>query len=142
MAGSPTFLICIGLFVLCFSGHDSRAADSILFKDGMRTVCHGKAWEEKGYVHCEYDGGILSYPAADVDQIVKGPTAAKEPEEPSPAPSAPPAPLPRPPPPPPAAGPPPAPPPRPPPPPPPPPRASRAPPPPPPPAAAAACHSK
>jgi len=96
MAGSPTFLICIGLFVLCFSGHDSRAADSILFKDGMRTVCHGKAWEEKGYVHCEYDGGILSYPAADVDQIVKGPTAAKEPEEPSPAPSAPPAPLPRP----------------------------------------------
>ncbi len=59
------------------------------FKDGMRTVCHGKAWEEKGYVHCEYDGGILSYPAADVDRIVKGPTAPKEPEEPSPAPPAP-----------------------------------------------------
>jgi hypothetical protein len=96
MAGSHTFLICIWLIVLCFSGHDSRAADSIYFKDGMRTVCHGRAWEEKGYVHCEYDGGVLSYPAADVDRIEKGTAPHREPEEPSPAPPAPPAPLSRP----------------------------------------------
>lgn len=83
MAGNPTFLICIWLIVLCFSGPDSWAADAIYFKDGMRTVCHGKAWEEKGYVHCEYDGGVLSYPAADVDRIEKGP--APQPQEPSPA---------------------------------------------------------
>lgn len=49
-------------------------ADIIYFKDGMRTVCHEKAWEEKDEVHCEYDGGLLIYPKKDVAQIEKGPS--------------------------------------------------------------------
>jgi hypothetical protein len=51
-------------------------ADVIYFKDGMRTLCHGKAWEEKDEVHCEYDGGLLIYPKKDVSRIEKGSTAA------------------------------------------------------------------
>jgi hypothetical protein len=51
-------------------------ADVIHFKDGMRTVCHGKAWEEKDEVHCEYDGGLLIYPKKDVSHIAKGSIAA------------------------------------------------------------------
>jgi hypothetical protein len=47
--------------------------DTIHFKDGMRTVCHGKAWEEKDEVHCEYDGGLLIYPKNDVSRIERGP---------------------------------------------------------------------
>ena len=51
----------------------------------MRTVCHGKAWEEKGNtVFCEYDGGLLSYPKAEVDHIEKGPTSLGTPEAPPP----------------------------------------------------------
>lgn len=44
-------------------------ADIIYFKDGMKTVCHGKAWEEKDEVKCDYDGVILTYRKEDVDQI-------------------------------------------------------------------------
>jgi len=44
-------------------------ADIIHFKDGMITVCQGKAWEEKDEVRCEYDGGVLIYPKADVQTI-------------------------------------------------------------------------
>ena len=59
------------------------AADAIHFKDGMRTVCHGRAWEENNTVFCEYDGGILSYPKADVDRVEKGPAPVPPPDEPS-----------------------------------------------------------
>lgn len=52
----------------------AAGADIIYFKDGMRTVCQGKAWEEKDEVHCEYDGGLLIYPKNDVSQIEKGPS--------------------------------------------------------------------
>jgi hypothetical protein len=38
----------------------NTAADIIFFKDGMKTVCHDRAWEEDGEVRCEYDGAILS----------------------------------------------------------------------------------
>jgi hypothetical protein len=67
--------------ILLFPSPDGRGADSIIFKDGMRTLCHGRAWEENGQVHCEYDGGVLSYPATDVDRIVKGPSAQPQPPE-------------------------------------------------------------
>ena len=39
----------------------NAAADIIFFKDGMKTVCQHRAWEEEGEVRCEYDGAILSY---------------------------------------------------------------------------------
>jgi hypothetical protein len=58
----------------------ASGADTIYFKDGMRTVCHGKAWEEKDEVHCEYDGGLLIYPKNDVSRIERGPSAKPEAE--------------------------------------------------------------
>lgn len=48
------------------------ASDTIYFKDGMRTVCEGNAWEKGDEVHCEYDGGLLIYRKSDVAQIEKG----------------------------------------------------------------------
>jgi hypothetical protein len=56
----------------------TAAADTIYFKDGMRMICHGSAHEENNEVHCEYDGGILIYPKADVLRIEKGPGPAAE----------------------------------------------------------------
>lgn len=46
-------------------------ADIIYFKDGMRTVCQGRVWEEKNEVKCDYDGVVLSYRKEDVEQIHK-----------------------------------------------------------------------
>jgi hypothetical protein len=51
------------------------AADVIHFKDGMQTVCQGRAWEENDEVRCEYDGALLKYSRADVARIEKTPTA-------------------------------------------------------------------
>jgi hypothetical protein len=51
-------------------------ADIIYFTDGMRTLCHGKAWEEKDEVYCEYDGGLLIYPKKDVARLEKDSTTA------------------------------------------------------------------
>ena len=50
-------------------GAQRAGADIIHFKDGMKTVCQGKAWEEKDEVRCEYGGGVLIYPKADVQTI-------------------------------------------------------------------------
>ena len=50
-------------------GAQRAGADIIFFKDGMKTVCQGKAWEEKDEVRCEYGGGVLIYPKADVQTI-------------------------------------------------------------------------
>lgn len=50
-------------------------ADIIYFKDGMKTNCQEKAWEENGEIKCEYEGVILSYRKADVLRIVKERTA-------------------------------------------------------------------
>ena len=36
-------------------------ADIIYFKDGMKTICQEKAWEEKDQIKCEYDGWVLTY---------------------------------------------------------------------------------
>jgi hypothetical protein len=53
-------------------------ADTIHFKDGMRTVCQTKAWEEDQQVKCEYDGGVISYSSQDVLRIDK---SIEEPSE-------------------------------------------------------------
>ena len=60
------FIICV-FFLISFNA----AADIIFFKDGMKTVCQEKAWEEQGEVRCEYDGAILSYQKKDVKRIEK-----------------------------------------------------------------------
>lgn len=50
-------------------------ADIIYFKDGLKTVCQHRAWEEGGQIKCEYDGGILTYQKSDVMRIQKVPLA-------------------------------------------------------------------
>jgi hypothetical protein len=60
----------------------AAGGDTIYFKDGMRTLCSGKAWEEKDEVRCEYDGGLLIYPRADVSGIEKGPANRRGTESP------------------------------------------------------------
>lgn len=59
------------IFFLVLFLPGAAAADIIYFKDGMRTVCHGKAWEEGEEVKCDYDGVILTYRRKDVEQIQK-----------------------------------------------------------------------
>jgi len=56
-------------------GAQRAGADIIRFKDGMKTVCQGKAWEEKDEVRCEYGGGVLIYPKADVQTIERRPAS-------------------------------------------------------------------
>lgn len=47
------------------------SADIIFFKDGMKTVCHDRAWEEDAEIKCEYNGTILTYQKNDVLRIEK-----------------------------------------------------------------------
>lgn len=62
----------IVLFAVWLSfGATSLQADIIYFKDGMKTVCLEKAWEENDEVKCEYDGVILSYQKSAVLRIEK-----------------------------------------------------------------------
>ena len=49
----------------------NAGADIIFFKDGMKTVCEHRAWEEGTEVKCEYQGLILIYQKNDVDRIEK-----------------------------------------------------------------------
>ncbi len=46
-------------------------ADVIFFKDGMKTVCQDRAWEEGEEIRCEYNGVILSYQKKDVIRLEK-----------------------------------------------------------------------
>ena len=46
-------------------------ADIIYFKDGMKTICQEKAWEEDDQIRCEYAGWVLTYPKADVLRVHK-----------------------------------------------------------------------
>ncbi|MCP4624931.1 MAG: hypothetical protein GY850_15610 [bacterium] len=48
----------------------SANADIIYFKNGLKTICQDKAWEENGQVKCEYEGWILSYKKSDVLRIL------------------------------------------------------------------------
>jgi len=63
--------------IICRVG--AEGADTIYFKDGMRTVCGGQAWEKNDEVHCEYDGGLLIYSKTDVARIEKGRSVEPEP---------------------------------------------------------------
>jgi hypothetical protein len=47
------------------------SADIIFFKDGMKTVCEERAWEEGPEVKCEYQGLIITYQKNDVLRIEK-----------------------------------------------------------------------
>ena len=64
-------------------------ADIIYFKDGMKTICQDKAWEEDGQIKCDYAGWVLTYSKDDVQRIVKtnpkkksAPPIKKPPREP------------------------------------------------------------
>jgi hypothetical protein len=62
------FTIILGLIFLL---PQLGKADTIYFKDGMKTVCQEKAWEEGQEVKCEYEGTVLSYQKKDVLRIQK-----------------------------------------------------------------------
>jgi hypothetical protein len=44
-------------------------ADIIYFKDGMKTICQERAWEQDGEIKCEYEGIVIIYEKADVLRI-------------------------------------------------------------------------
>jgi len=46
-------------------------ADIIYFKDGLKTICQERAWEEESQVKCEYGGWIITYQKSDVLRILK-----------------------------------------------------------------------
>jgi hypothetical protein len=46
-------------------------ADIIYFKDGLKTICQERAWEEDGRVKCEYGGWIITYQKSDVLRILR-----------------------------------------------------------------------
>jgi hypothetical protein len=46
-------------------------ADIIYFKDGMKTICQERSWEENDEVKCEYAGWIITYQKSDILRIVK-----------------------------------------------------------------------
>ena len=46
-------------------------ADIIYFKDGLKTICQERAWEEESQVKCEYGGWIITYQKSDVQRILK-----------------------------------------------------------------------
>ncbi len=46
-------------------------ADIIYFKDGMKTICQERAWEEDGEIKCEYAGWVISYQKNDILRILK-----------------------------------------------------------------------
>lgn len=46
-------------------------ADIIYFKDGLKTICQDRAWEENGQIKCEYGGLVITYQKTDVLRILK-----------------------------------------------------------------------
>jgi hypothetical protein len=68
--------IIVGLIILV---PQPGKADIIFFKDGMKTVCQEKAWEEGQEVKCEYEGTVLSYQKKDVLRIQQIRTEKKVP---------------------------------------------------------------
>jgi hypothetical protein len=56
-------------------------ADIIFFKDGMKTVCEDRAWEEGTEVKCEYQGLVLTYQKDDVLRIEKIQTQESSPKD-------------------------------------------------------------
>jgi hypothetical protein len=60
-------IACLLLVLSAFTGR----ADIIYFKDGLKTICQEKTWEEDGQVKCEYGGWIISYQKSDILRILK-----------------------------------------------------------------------
>ena len=58
---------CLFMSLVTFTAR----ADIIYFKDGMRTICQEKAWEENGEIKCEYAGWVISYEKNEVERILK-----------------------------------------------------------------------
>lgn len=67
--------LILSLALLSFSL--SAAADTIVFKDGMR-VDASRVWVEKKEVRCEIGGIVFGYPKADVERIEKGRSEIKK----------------------------------------------------------------
>ena len=58
-------------YLLLLLAATSVHGDIIFFKDGMKTICREKAWEDGDQIKCEYDGWVLTYPKIDVLRIGK-----------------------------------------------------------------------
>jgi hypothetical protein len=61
------FAACL---IVCFIAFTAEA-DIIYFKDGLKTICQERAWEENDQVKCEYAGWVITYKKTDVLQIIK-----------------------------------------------------------------------
>jgi len=68
------------LAFIIIAATSAASADIIYFKDGMKTVCLEKAWEENGEVKCDYDGVVLSYKKSEVERIEKRRTRQSTPK--------------------------------------------------------------
>jgi len=68
------FAACLIVGFIAFNAD----ADIIYFKDGLKTICQDRAWEENGQIKCEYGGWVIAYQKADVLRILKT-TAPKQP---------------------------------------------------------------
>ncbi len=70
---------CLFLVLSAFTAN----ADIIYFKDGLKTICQERAWEEDGQVKCEYGGWIITYQKSDVLRILHttSPKRAAHPEK-------------------------------------------------------------
>ncbi len=66
--------LILSLILLAFSL--PAAADTIIFKDGMRVEAP-HIWEENKEVRCEIGGIVFGYPKADVERIEKGRSTVK-----------------------------------------------------------------
>ena len=62
--------VALACLLLALSATTGRA-DIIYFKDGLKTICQEKSWEEGGQVKCEYGGWIISYQKSDILRILK-----------------------------------------------------------------------
>ena len=62
--------VALACLLLVLSAYTGRA-DIIYFKDGLKTICQEKSWEEGELVKCEYGGWIISYQKSDILRILK-----------------------------------------------------------------------
>ncbi len=60
-------VVCLFLITFAFAAE----ADIIYFKDGLKTVCQQRAWEEGDQIKCEFGGYIISYQKSDVLRILQ-----------------------------------------------------------------------
>lgn len=79
LRGTAPWIVAFIVLLAAVGLDVAECADTIYFKDGMRTTCRYRAWEENGEVRCEYDGGLLIYPKSDVSHIEKGPPIENDP---------------------------------------------------------------